>query len=188
MPAEATVRTEPRPDSTPALDFSRIREEVLRAYQPATPEESLLAHQIARAWFRLQNYYEMEARIMEKQNLAEMFETDLARFKALNSAIAAAERMWRQAILEFQRARRRAAPKASPASPHETIRGASASPAPPAQRRPNARSAIPFPAHAGSPLGMEPTAGAGSHTSSSDRQPAAPPTKDGDPSASRVQS
>jgi hypothetical protein len=117
MPAQVTVR----PDSS-ALDFSRIREEVLRAYQPATPEESLLAHQIARAWFRLQNYYEMEARIMEKQNLAEMFETDLARFKALNSAIAGAERMWRQAILEFQRARRRASAPL-PRSSRDTAQG-----------------------------------------------------------------
>ena len=115
MAAQATARTEPRLDSSPALDFPQIRDEVMRAYQPATPEESLLATQIARAWLRLQKYYDFEAELIEKQSLSELFETDLARFKALNSAIAAAERMWRQAVHEFQCARRRNAAK--PASP-----------------------------------------------------------------------
>ena len=109
MSAQATARIEPRFDSSSPLDFSQIRDEVVRAYQPATAEESLLANQIARAWFRLQRYYDLEAELMDQQRLPELFDTDLARFKALNSAIAGAERMWRQAIAEFQRARRRSA-------------------------------------------------------------------------------
>ena len=44
---------------------------------------------------------------MQKRQLAELFDTDLARFKAINSALVAAERMWRQAVAEFRRARRR---------------------------------------------------------------------------------
>ena len=107
MSAQAIALTEPRLDASPALSFAQVRDDVVRAYQPATAEESLLANQIARAWFRLQKYYDLEADLIEKQCLSEMFETDLARFKALTSAIAAAERMWRQAIAEFQRARRR---------------------------------------------------------------------------------
>ena len=117
MAAQATAPIETRLDSSPALNFSQIRDEVARAYQPATPEESLLAIQIARAWFRLQNYYQLEAELMEKQQLAELFDTDLARFKAINSALVAAERMWRQAIAEFHRARRRTSPE-SPLHAH----------------------------------------------------------------------
>ena len=113
MAAQATALNEPRREA-PASDFSQVLEQVIRAYQPATPEESLLATQIARAWFRLQNYYDLEAQLIEKQTLPEMFDEDLARFKALNSAIAGAERMWRNAVKEFQAARRRGAPPLSP--------------------------------------------------------------------------
>ena len=121
MAAQATVLTEPRQAPSPVAGFAQIREEVLSAYQPATAEEVLLANQIARAWFRLQQYYDLETELLENNRLPEMFETDLARFKALNSAITGAERMWRRAIEEFQRARkRRAGTNDSPKHPQRT--------------------------------------------------------------------
>ena len=135
MAAQATARTDPRLDSAPVLDFAHVRDEVLRAYQPATAEESLLALQIARAWFRLQKYYDFEAELIEKQKLSELFDTDLRRFKALSSAVATAERMWRQAIREFQAARRRAAKPSAPMAEHAASPRVAHSPA------------IPSPAH-----------------------------------------
>jgi hypothetical protein len=101
--------SEPDLPRSSALDFGAVHQECVRAYQPANPEEMLLVMQIARAWFRLQRYFDMEMALMEKQRLSEMFETDLDRFNAFNRAITAAERMWRNAVRELQAARRRAA-------------------------------------------------------------------------------
>lgn len=116
MASQATALEQPAAATRPALDFDAVRAEFVRAYQPCGPEEMLLVSQIARAWIRLQMYCELEAAVTQKQGLADLLETDLARFNALQRAVSGAERMWRQAIKEFQAARRRSAQCAALAS------------------------------------------------------------------------
>jgi hypothetical protein len=114
MPSEAVAIHEPPFESSMGLAFAAVRDDLVRAYQPSSQEEMLLVNQIARAWFRLQQYYDFELALMEKQRLSEMFESDLARFNSFQRALAAAERMWRNAVREFHAARRRGAPPLSP--------------------------------------------------------------------------
>ncbi len=109
MPSEATARREtaavgPSPRS---LEFYRTRDDMMRAYAPSTDEERLLVSQIARAWQHLQQMYELETKLLETHNLLDLFTNDLDRYKLLTRGIAEAERMWRYAVQEFQRARRR---------------------------------------------------------------------------------
>ena len=95
------------PVSSTELSYYTVRDEFVRAYHPATPEEMLLVNQIARAWFRLQRFYAFELTLMDEQKISKMFESDLARFNAFQRTIAAAERMWRNALHELKVARRR---------------------------------------------------------------------------------
>ena len=89
------------------LKFYRVRDDCVRAYQPANEEEMFLVMQIARTWYRLERYYDLEAELIGKSGLANLFETDLERFNVLTRSIVAAERMWRHAVKEFEAARRR---------------------------------------------------------------------------------
>jgi hypothetical protein len=96
-----------QPGPWPGNDFPQVRDALVRAYQPVGDEEMLLVHQIATTWLRLHRYYGLEAELMREQRVTEMFEKDLERFKALNRTIVSAERMWRDAVREFNAARRR---------------------------------------------------------------------------------
>jgi hypothetical protein len=107
MPSEATARTDAPAGSVPNLEFYRTRDDVMRAYQPVNDEERLLAAQIVRAWQHLQRMYELESQVLESKSLYDLFTNDLDRYKLLTRGLAEAERMWRYAVLEFQRARRR---------------------------------------------------------------------------------
>jgi hypothetical protein len=107
MPTQAPAKTEPAPHPSRQLDFYRTRDEFTRMYQPATEEERLLLVQMVRAWLRLQKFYELEAEIMETQGLNALFQNDLERYKIMTRTVAEAERMWRNALADFQRARRR---------------------------------------------------------------------------------
>jgi hypothetical protein len=126
MSASVLALSEPRSGFRPAPEFERVRDGIVDAYQPANPEEALLVEQIARAWFRLQKYYDLETALLEKQSLEEMFDSDLERFNALQRALTSAERMWRHAVAEFHAARRRA----SAASPNAPSRGRASRSAP----------------------------------------------------------
>ena len=105
------IKAEPAADNHPQQSvesaFCLVRDDCVRAYQPSNAEEMMLVTQIARAWFRLQKYYDYEIALMEEQRFSEMFDNDLDRFNAFHRALAAAERMWRNAIRELQAARRR---------------------------------------------------------------------------------
>jgi hypothetical protein len=108
-------------------------ESVATAYHPRTPEERLLATQIERAWNHLQAMYRFRAEFLERHSLLDLFENDLERYKLLNRTLAEAERMWRHAVDEFWRARRRAEkaekPAASaPAKPAQSAQSAKAEP------------------------------------------------------------
>ncbi len=60
-----------------------------------------------RAWVRLQNIYDFKAEITETRGLMELFESDLPRYKSVGHSIVEAERIWHNAVAEFQYARRR---------------------------------------------------------------------------------
>ena len=113
----------PRVTST-ELDYLGVRDDLVRAYQPATAEEMLLVNQIARAWYRLQRYYDYELALMEEQKISKMFDSDLERFKVLQRTIAAAERMWRNAVNELKAARRRKPAAAPPVTVRRYLREA----------------------------------------------------------------
>ena len=82
-------------------------EPVAAAYNPETLEERLLATQIERAWNHLQAMHRLHDQLLERCSLLDLFENDLERFKLLSRTLAEAERMWRHAVSEFWRARRR---------------------------------------------------------------------------------
>lgn len=128
MSSQATARTQQSETAPSGLDFYRTRDEMVRAYQPATEEERLLVTQIARAWLRLQQFYEFETKALAQHDLMDLFTNDLDRYKLLTRGIAESERMWRNAVEMFHSARRRRAQ-------------ASAAP----QIRPRSRRPIPFP-------------------------------------------
>jgi hypothetical protein len=107
MPSEATVPISPVPDSVANLDFYRTRDEFMHAYVPATPEERLLITQACRAWMHLQDIYNLRNSITAEKGLLGLFNEDYDKYKQLMRNLAEAERMWRNAIQEFQRARRR---------------------------------------------------------------------------------
>jgi hypothetical protein len=107
MPSEAKARADAPAGSVRNLEFYRTRDDVMRAYQPVNDEERLLAAQIVRAWQHLQRMYELESQVLESKTLYDLFTNDLDRYKLLTRGLAEAERMWRYAVVEFQRARRR---------------------------------------------------------------------------------
>ena len=98
---EALAAAEPR-----SLEFYRTRDDIMRAYAPQTDEERLLALQIARAWYRLQKFYDLEATYLE-QGLTDLFSNDIEKYKTLCRTVAEAERAWRHAATMFERARAR---------------------------------------------------------------------------------
>lgn len=119
MPSPAPAPAERERDSAANLDFYRTRDEFVRAYQPATPEEKLVVTQITRAWQHLQDVYDLRDRLTAKKGLLGLFEEDFEKYKLLMRHLAEAERMWRYALQELGRARRRD-PLAHPRSSHLT--------------------------------------------------------------------
>ncbi len=100
------------PSATPAisdseLQFYRTRDDFMRTYVPATDEERLLVTQIARAWLHLQKFYTFRDQIVAEKGLSGLFFEDYDRYKQLMRNLAEAERMWRYAVQELSRARRR---------------------------------------------------------------------------------
>jgi hypothetical protein len=106
MPSEAAA-IKLKPGTDYGAEFYRTRDDFFRAYNPVTEEERLLVTQIARAWVQLQEAFEFRADLTARLSLADLFENDFDRYKALNRAVSDAERMWRQAVVMFERARRR---------------------------------------------------------------------------------
>lgn len=106
----AATATAPAPAAEPQpvhLDFYCIRDDMFRAYQPATEEERFLVTQIARAWHRLQRLCDAENVFLDQQPLAGLLADDPERFKTLHRSIAEAERMWRHAVQMYEKARSR---------------------------------------------------------------------------------
>jgi hypothetical protein len=97
----------PKQEPDRRLEYYRNRDDFMRAYQPASEEERLLVNRMAQAWRTLQEAYELRAQVIEKTGLYELFTNDLERYKLLHRGITDAERIWRHALEEFQRARRR---------------------------------------------------------------------------------
>lgn len=107
MSAEATARAVETPAAEPKnLEFYRTRDDIVRAYAPQTDEERLLVLQIARAWYRLQKFYDLEADYLER-GLTDLFTNDIERYRTLCRTVAEAERAWRHAVTMFERARAR---------------------------------------------------------------------------------
>lgn len=103
MPSEATAKA---PDSAVNLDFYVLRDDFMRIYKPATEEQKLLVLQMVRAWQHLQEVYQLQAHLTAEKGLLGLFEEDYEKYKFLSRDLTAAERMWRNALHEFQRARR----------------------------------------------------------------------------------
>ena len=114
MPSEATART---PDSAVNLEFYRMRDDFVRTYKPATEEQMLLVVQMTRAWQHLQEVYDLRAQLTAEKGLLGLFNEDFEKYKFLMRNLTEAERMWRHALQQFQRARRAAHP-----SLHENLR------------------------------------------------------------------
>ena len=100
------IAIQPEADSVANLDFYRMRDDFVRAYKPVTEEEKLLVTQIMRAWQHLNDVYELRARLTAEKGLLGLFEEDFEKYKFLMRNLTEAERMWRHALVEFQRARR----------------------------------------------------------------------------------
>jgi hypothetical protein len=147
MPSQAKAPIELQLDSAANLEFYRMRDDFVRAYQPATEEEKLLVIQMARAWKHLQEVYEFRDRLTAKKGLLGLFEDDFNKYKFLMRNMTEAERMWRHATLAFQKAHRRrdhlAPPRSSNVSTIPSFRPAT-SPAAVASAEP--QSACPEPA------------------------------------------
>ncbi len=110
MPSQAEALSE---SPVADLEFYRTRDDFMRAYTPVTPEEKILVTQMTRAWLQLQQMYNLHDRVTAGKGLLALFEDDLPRYKILARNLTDAERMWRNSIQEFQRARRRRDPLAS---------------------------------------------------------------------------
>ena len=104
MSSEATARAL---GTSPELQTYRTRDEFFRAYNPVTPEERLLVIEMANAWTHLESVREMRADILARRTLADLFENDREGYKLIQRGIAEAERMWRHAVVMFERVRRR---------------------------------------------------------------------------------
>jgi hypothetical protein len=100
------IAIQPEADSVANLDFYRMRDDFVRAYKPVTEEEKLLVTQMMRAWQHLNDVYELRARLTAEKGLLGLFEEDFEKYKFLMRNLTEAERMWRHALVEFQRARR----------------------------------------------------------------------------------
>lgn len=104
MPSTATsIQTE---DSAANLAFYRVRDDFVRAYQPVTDQEKLLVVQLVRSWQHLQEVYQLRDQLTAEKGLLGLFEENFEKYKHLMRTLSAAERMWRNADLAFQRARR----------------------------------------------------------------------------------
>jgi hypothetical protein len=101
------IAIQPEADSVENLDFYRMRDDFVRAYKPVTAEEKLLVTQMARAWQHLNDIYELRSRLTAQKGLLGLFEEDFEKYRFLMRNLTEAERMWRHAGAEFQRARRR---------------------------------------------------------------------------------
>jgi hypothetical protein len=102
----ASVRAAAAP--TPQVDpVYTLRDDLAHAHQPVNAHERMLITAIAQAWQRLQRAYDMERRVHEKTDPLDLFNNDLDRFKALARHIAECERIWRRAVEELERAKRR---------------------------------------------------------------------------------
>ena len=98
MPAAAVA---PNPESR------MTREEFLRTYTPATPEETLLATHAWRSWTHLQDMFDLRDALVSSIGLAKFFTEQQSRYKQLMRDLNQAERAWRNAIEAFWKARRR---------------------------------------------------------------------------------
>jgi hypothetical protein len=107
MPSQARAPVSPKPDSAHNIEFYRTRDEFVRAYNPATSEEHLLVTQITRAWMHLQEVYDLRSQITAEKGLLGLFNEDFEKYKFLMRNLTEAERMWRNAVQEFHRAKRR---------------------------------------------------------------------------------
>jgi hypothetical protein len=105
MPSEATARL-PEPDSAVNLDFFRMRDDFVRIYKPVTEEQRLLTIQMARAWQHLQEVYDLRAQLTAERGLFGLYNDDFEKYKFLMRTLTDAERMWRNALQQFHRARR----------------------------------------------------------------------------------
>jgi hypothetical protein len=123
MPSPAIAREQETEAATSGLDFYRTRDDMVRAYQPQTDEERLLVTQIARAWLRLQQFYEFEAKVLQQHDLFDLFTNDIARYKLLTRGRSDAERQWRNSVQMFERARRSRL-QAAKAAPLQSCRDA----------------------------------------------------------------
>jgi hypothetical protein len=101
------IAIQPEADSVANLDFYRMRDDFVRAYKPVTEEEKLLVTQMMRAWQHLNDVYELRSRLTAAKGLLGLFEEDFEKYKFLMRNLTEAERMWRHALVEFQRTRRR---------------------------------------------------------------------------------
>src|SRR6478752_5019009 len=113
MPSHARAPVDPKPDSPQQIDFYRTRDEFVRAYHPATSEEQLIVVQITRAWMHLQEVYDLRSQITAEKGLLGLFNEDFEKYKFLMRNLTEAERMWRHAVQEFHRARRRSVVRVS---------------------------------------------------------------------------
>ncbi len=103
--AATSVRKE---DSAANLAFYQLRDDFVRTYKPVTDEEKLLVVQMARSWQHLQEVHELRNHLTAEKGLLGLFEEDFEKYKLLMRHLTDAERMWRNAGLAFQRARRQA--------------------------------------------------------------------------------
>ncbi len=84
-----------------------LRDDLARAHSPANAHERMLITAIAQAWIRLQAAYDLERRLFEKTDPLELLSNDLERFKVIARHISECERIWRRAVEELERAKRK---------------------------------------------------------------------------------
>lgn len=95
-------------DSAANLAFYRLRDDFVRMHKPVTEEEKLLVTQMARSWQHLQEVHELRNQLTAESGLVGLFTDNYDHYKLLMRNLSEAERMWRNAGLAFQRARRQA--------------------------------------------------------------------------------
>jgi hypothetical protein len=104
MPAVSTAESAPY-----QLDLYRLRDDLVRAYNPATAHELMLITQIAQAWLRLQRAYATEQRYFEGRDILETIATKLNEFKAVTRFSTDCERAWSHATQNLEECQRRPA-------------------------------------------------------------------------------
>lgn len=116
MTSQATAAARTAPDFAENPEFYRLRDDFTRAYQPVTEEEKLLVTQMVRAWQHLSDLYELRTHLTRGKGLIDLFHEDPDTYQRLTRDLSSAEPMWRNALLDFNRARRGRRASATPAA------------------------------------------------------------------------